>query len=289
MRFDIPPSREAVTRPTYLLAVDVGNSRVKAGMFTAGAADALPVCRRAVSAAVSQSLPWDVLREFVAGHGPVAGGVVAGANPAGVSRVLDDWPDDWPGPFRLSSRTELPLSVLVPAPDRVGIDRLLNAVAVNRVRDANRPAIVVDSGTATTVDLVDADGAFRGGAILPGFELAARSLNQYTALLPLLDLDDLAGTPPNGLGTDTRSALCSGLLWGHVGTVRELVARLSGAARELGSSMEPQLILTGGGGSVLRPEFPSARYEPYLPLQGLVIARESTGNPPPPIERIERP
>jgi type III pantothenate kinase len=262
---------------SYLLAVDVGNSRVKGGLFAAGATDALPVCRQAVSAAVSQSLPWAVLRQFVAAHGPVSGGVVAGANPAGVSRVLDDWPEDWPPPLRLASRAELPLAVRVPAPDRVGIDRLLNAVAVNRVREADRPAIVVDSGTATTVDLIDADGAFRGGAILPGFELAARSLNQYTALLPLLDLADLAQAPPNGLGTDTTSALCSGLLWGHVGTVRELVARLSGAATELGSAAEPQLLLTGGGGAVLRPEFPSARYEPHLPLQGLVIARESAG------------
>ena len=64
-----------------------------------------------------------------------------------------------------------------PWPDMVGIDRLVDAVAVNRLRDAKRSAAIVDVGTAITVDLVSANGAFLGGAILPGIAMAARALH----------------------------------------------------------------------------------------------------------------
>ena len=62
---------------------------------------------------------------------------------------------------------DLPLVVKLPRPDMVGVDRLLDALAANRLRTPGRPAVVVDVGSAITVDLVDADGAFLGGAILP--------------------------------------------------------------------------------------------------------------------------
>ena len=86
-----------------------------------------------------------------------------------------------------------------------------------------RPAIIVDSGTATTVDAVDADGVFLGGAILPGFGLLARSLQRYTALLPLITLEELGTGPPPAVGRDTTAAIKSGLFFGQLGAVRELV------------------------------------------------------------------
>src|SRR5262249_39329320 len=81
----------------------------------------------------------------------------------------------------------LPLRVLLERPDRVGIDRLLDAVAANSRRVPGVPAVVIDVGTAVTVDWLDGTGAFRGGAILPGLRLMAHALHDYTALLPLVE------------------------------------------------------------------------------------------------------
>src|SRR5205085_7856667 len=78
----------------------------------------------------------------------------------------------------------LPLATALPQPEKAGIDRLFNAVAVNSRRRPNAAAVVVDAGSAVTVDLVDEHGVFRGGAILPGLRLMAQALHDYTALLP---------------------------------------------------------------------------------------------------------
>ena len=94
-----------------------------------------------------------------------------------------------------------------------GIDRLVDAVAANRLRKSHRPAAIVDVGTAITVDLVAADGAFLGGSILPGIALSARALHEFTDLLPLVDVGELVEPPP-ALGTDTEAAMRSGLFWG---------------------------------------------------------------------------
>ncbi len=95
----------------------------------------------------------------------------------------------------------------------VGIDRLVDAVAVNRLRDAGRPAVVVDVGSAITVDLVSRDGAFLGGAILPGIAMSARAIHEFTDLLPLVEMSELIAPPPV-LGTATAPAMESGLFWG---------------------------------------------------------------------------
>ena len=154
----------------------------------------------------------------------------------------------------------------------MGIDRLLNAVAANHIRPDKTPAVIIDCGTATTVDYISAAGAFAGGAILPGFELSARALHQYTARLPLIDVATLGHSPPNPLGHNTAAAIQSGLFWGQLGAVRELITRLSD------DTVSPLILLTGGGGSLLQPYISEAIYEPHLSLQGLSLTacRENT-------------
>jgi type III pantothenate kinase len=135
------------------------------------------------------------------------------------------------------------------------------------VRPTGEPVIIVDSGTATTVDLVGADGVFAGGAILAGFELSALALHRYTALLPLVPPSDLKGTDPAPVGKNTRDAIRSGLFWGHIGAVKELVARLGQSQATV-----PQVILTGGAAALLAPHLPGrVRSESNLPLKGLAI------------------
>lgn len=265
--------------PGWVLAVDVGNSRIKVGLF-ADDPQGEPACLKQSGFALGDpwrgdDLPWDEVHA-----GDSVRGVIAGANPVGIDKVMDGWPEaKWGAPRVISQTADFPLTIDVDAPRKVGIDRLLNAVAVNRFRRANQPAIIVDSGTATTVDLVSADGAFCGGAILPGFELCARALHQYTALLPLISLDELSDHIPAARGRQTRAALHGGLYWGQIGAVRELVRQLIAEEAAGGRpASDVMLVLTGGGAPLLRESFAMqhAISKPYLALEGLVLVDRET-------------
>lgn len=258
------------------LLVDVGNSRVKFGLFTeANHSDHLPKCWHSTTSEVGTEYPWSQIRDWLSSQDldPVAG-FIAGSNPAEIGRVKAGWPSEWPSPIQLSYMEELfPLKVELPEPRKAGMDRLLNAVAANAMRKPNQPALIVDSGTATTVDAVDSQGAFLGGAILPGFDLCARALHHYTALLPLIPLEELSESVPDSIGQNTHAAMCSGLFWGQVGAVKELLAQ---ASRTLASD-DPLVLVTGGGGALLIRELPHARWLPHLSLQGLALVVESMG------------
>ena len=123
-------------------------------------------------------------------------------------------------PLTVAGAERIPLLTALPRPDLTGPDRLLASWAATILH--GRPVIVVDLGTATTVDAVDADGFFLGGAILPGLGLAAHALAEGTARLPRVDLE----LPDDAIGTDTATALQSGIVIGHLGAVRELVTRM---------------------------------------------------------------
>jgi len=258
----------------FVLCVDVGNSRTKFGLFRHEAAprrlSGLPECLAAAAVAHGQIVHWQTLcRELNVRQEDDVRGYIAGSSPDGVAVIRDGWPTGWPAPLRLDDVSEFPVQIRLDAPNHAGVDRILNAVACNMLRPAGTAAVIVDTGTATTVDAVSPEGAFEGGAILPGFELCARALHQYTALLPFVTIDEMCDESHEPLGTNTREALRSGLLWGQIGAIRELVRRLS--ARW---SAAPYLLLTGGGAPLAAPELPEARWEPCLSLQGLAVVAE---------------
>jgi type III pantothenate kinase len=275
-----------------LLAIDAGNSRLKFGLFVpshssfyrrtgqkisrmADVPGEFPSCRRFLAVPADDPIPWTRLISW-----QPEGTVIAGSNPQAVERVLREWPaSGLPGPLVVGDRATISISVDVDFPDKVGIDRLLSAVAANAMRPANRPAIVIDSGTATTVNFISRDGVFCGGAILPGLEMSAKALNHYTAVLPVLPVQDLGGEPPVAPGRNTREAIRNGLFWGHVGAIREIVRQLCiqqqlrepdfDAPEEHEES--PWMILTGGGGPVLSPQFPGLLSLRSLGMHGLVL------------------
>ena len=204
---------------------------------------------------------------------------IASVNRPAATRLID-----WLGQHRPDDRItllaagDLPLEVRLERPDMVGIDRLVDAVAVNRLRDAGRPAVIVDVGTAITVDLLSADGAFLGGAILPGIQMSARALHEFTDLLPLVDVSELTAPPP-ALGTATVPAMESGLFWGTVGAIRQLIEQLGhercrrGGSERLRHTASPQVFLTGGAAAgVAELLGPNARYVPNLTLAGIALA-----------------
>ncbi len=153
-------------------------------------------------------------------------GYLTGSSPEGVSVIREGWPAEWKSPTLLDDVLDFPVKIDLEKPNHAGIDRILNAVACNRIRPTGTPAVIVDTGTATTVDSISPEGAFEGGSILPGFELCARAVHQYTALLPFVTIDELSNESHEPLGTSTREALRSGLLWGQIGAIRELVRLL---------------------------------------------------------------
>jgi type III pantothenate kinase len=220
-------------------------------------------------------LPWS---EF---SSPITRALITGSNPREVDRIWSEWPQHWPPPERLADRGRLPIVIDVDFPEKVGIDRLLHAIAANIVREAEQPAVIISSGTATTVDYVDAQGRFCGGAILPGFDLCARALHQYTALLPLIEMSTVLShdATPAELGKNTEAAITSGLYWGHVGAVKELMRRLMHVDEV---HHHPLLLLTGGAAPLLHPHLPTiVRDEPHLALQGLALVAASTNEAAP--------
>lgn len=255
-----------------LVAVDIGNTRMKFGVFDSTAADLdLPAPATTLDlpsatddyASLARWLAPREVDEFSWWLGSV--------NRPAVTRLLA-WLRERPAPPQttLLAAGDLPLKVDLPRPDLVGIDRLLNAVAANALRPAGEPAVVVDLGTAITVDRVDSRGAFRGGAILPGIGLSARALHQFTDLLPLLEMVALAEPPPP-LGTSTVEALRSGLYWGALGGIRELVGRLN--------ELEPapaRVFLSGGAAPAVASLLSeSAAYVPHLTLGGIALAAQA--------------
>jgi type III pantothenate kinase len=265
--------------PHSLLAIDAGNSRIKFGLFSASATPegvgAWPECTEFLAIPVDEPVPIEVLRRWTQ-DGAIRA-VISGSNPPVVERVLAGW-QLGKEPLTVRNYHAIPVVAKVDFPEKVGLDRLLNAFAVNAIRPASRPAIVIDSGTATTVDFVSAAGDFCGGAILPGMELSAKALHQYTALLPLLPVQDLS-TVPVAPGRNTRDAIRNGLFWGQVGAIRELIRQICqqqgcavpGDASAGEESRTPLLVLTGGGGPVLSPQFPAAQRVASLGMHGLVL------------------
>lgn len=156
----------------------------------------------------------------------------------------------------------------------MGVDRLADVLAANRLRQPDRPAIVVDYGSAITVNLISRRGAFVGGAILPGIDMTARALHAFTDGLPLVDVTDA----PEVLERSTIGAIRFGLYWGAVGAVREVIARLDP------NYESTQIFLTGGGAPALAAELGQGtswqpQFVPHLTLAGVALAAAAAREP----------
>ncbi|MEH6644211.1 type III pantothenate kinase [Sulfitobacter sp.] len=155
----------------------------------------------------------------------------------------------------------LPVDVRVDAGTAVGPDRLVNTVAGYDLYGGD--LIVVDFGTATTFDVVAADGAYVGGVIAPGVNLSLEALHNAAAALPHIDISQ----PTCVVGTNTVACMQSGVFWGYIGLVREICARIKA---ERGRDM--RVISTGG----LAPLFQQAEalfdeYQDDLTMHGLTV------------------
>lgn len=135
----------------------------------------------------------------------------------------------------------LGIDVNIDRPEQAGADRLVNAVGARAHHSL--PAIVLDFGTATTLDLVGADGAYEGGIIAPGVALSIDALERAAAQLPRLELHSFETDLPI-LGKNTVAAMESGVFWGYVSMIDGLMSRLRAA--HAGPDDDMQAIMTGG-------------------------------------------
>jgi type III pantothenate kinase len=265
-----------------LLAIDIGNTNVTLGLFRAGA---LVATRRAGTDPRSTTDETEatldaLLRLDQAALADVASIVLASVVPA-MSAQVEAIAARREVPLVVATAGTVPIPVRVDRPGEVGADRLVNALAAGRLYGT--PAVVVDFGTATTLDCVAPDGAYVGGAIAPGLELGLEALAARTAKLPRVELR----APERAIARDTVTAIQAGTVIGYQGLASTLLGRVR---RELADAagVEPaavRAILTGGLAAA-----PWARgidgvdiIDPELTLKGLAILHaEVTGG-----ERLE--
>jgi type III pantothenate kinase len=163
-----------------------------------------------------------------------------------------------------------PMALDVDEPHNVGADRALNVIAAHEKYPGE--LVVIDFGTATTFDVVDASGAYKGGIIAPGINLSLDALVSAAAKLPRIAIE----APEDGsvIGRTTESQMLAGIYWGYVAMMEGLVARLK---EEIG---RPVTVLATGGLAILFDKrtdlFDSV--EPDLTIQGLSLLYERAGS-----------
>ncbi len=163
-------------------------------------------------------------------------------------------------PRVIGENVELGLAVRIAKPSEAGADRLVNAIGAHLTYPGD--LIVIDSGTATTFDVVAADGAFEGGIIAPGVNLSLQALHEAAAMLPRIAIQ----RPATVIGKDTVSNMQSGVFWGYIALIEGLVARIKA---EWGRPMT--VIGTGGVVSLFEGATDSIdRFDPDLTIRGLL-------------------
>lgn len=156
------------------------------------------------------------------------------------------------------------LNIRYENPREVGADRIVNAVA--GIEQYGTPLVVVDFGTATTFDYIDASGAYLGGAIVPGIGISAEALYQRAAKLPRIELSK----PKTVIGRNTVAAMQSGIIYGYAGQVDGIVKRIR---QEFG--VQPRVIATGGMADLIAGESETIEtVDSLLTLEGLRIVYE---------------
>lgn len=172
-------------------------------------------------------------------------------------------------PLIVGENTDIGIPVRTRKPAEVGSDRLVNALGALALYSG--PLIVVDSGTATKLDVVGRDGGFEGGVIAPGAHMSMEALHAAAAKLPRVALQE----PRQVVGDDTVSALQSGIFWGHVALIEGMIARIKAERNEAMT-----VIATGGVASLFHGATKAIdHFDPDLTIRGLLeVYRRNAGS-----------
>lgn len=250
-----------MTDSSHLVAVDVGNSSVK---LAAWGEDALrehairhdsprwdqAVLEWAVELFGDQPLLWRLASVRRSTANQLSDAICArGSQPL----------------IEFITHQHVPMTLAVDHPDRLGIDRLLSAFAASRRFPL--PLVVIDAGSAVTVDWIDHQGCFCGGAILPGLGLQSRALATETEALPQLQWDQ--PTPPTVPAKNTGDAMRGGILLGIAAAIDVLIVRYREAAQVAADQLT--VVITGGDARTISPHLHhNHQVMPNLVCRGLL-------------------
>jgi type III pantothenate kinase len=262
-----PHPDDAADRPSLpaLVALAIGNSRTRVGAFrgrelveavSLANSDPAAIAERALAAADQT------------GAERVPPVVLASVNPAMTERLRPLLAERGLGGM-LEVRKDIPLPIRHTLEEggekTVGVDRLLGALgAFHRSRQA---CVVIDAGTAITVDFIDGEGVFHGGAIAPGLRMMLHALHGGTALLPEVAFEPVGDDRP--FGKNTAEAMRLGVLAAARGLVRELTERYA-----VFYEGYPQVVATGGDCAIFENDGLVEHLVPDLQLLGIHAACE---------------
>lgn len=259
-----------------LLAIDIGNTSITTSLVRDGV---LAPTRRAPT--VPDASPEELgatLRDLLGLDG-VSGeqldGVVLSSVVPSLSGGVRWIADAMRIPLLVADATTVPIPIRVDHPEEVGADRLVDAYAAARLHSV--PAVVLDFGTATTVDAVGADGAYLGGAIAPGLELGLDALAMRTALLPRVE----PRAPARAIATDTVSAIQAGAVLGYQALAAGLLARVRAELSEATGVPAREIVAIATGGLSAAPWARAIEgvnvIDPELTLRGLATLWAEVG------------
>lgn len=237
------------------LVVDVGNSVISVGLYSGGRI----IARDAVSRREGEKAVRKCIAGLVKGQ-PVAGCAVASVVPSANRGLEQMLRREWGlRPLWISAKIPVGIPVSYPHPERLGADRIANAVAAEEL--VRSPVIVADFGTALTFDVVLPGRGYCGGVIVPGPLMFLESLAEGTAMLPRLEPGGVSGR----WGRSTEQAMLLGWKWGYTGMVDAITEKLSEA---IGPGVK--LVATGGMAKrVVRLLRSRYRVIPDLTLRGI--------------------
>jgi len=229
-----------------LLAIDVGNTNIAFGVFEG------ETLRATWNVATDLNKTADEYAVLLLNLLPREGLVLSDIDSAIVASVVpplepifEELSQRYLGvpPIVVGPGVKTGVRICTDNPREVGADRVVNAAAAHRLYDG--PLIVIDFGTATTVDAVSKEGDYLGGAIAPGIGIAAEALFERASKLPRIELIP----PEHAIGKNTVASMQSGIIFGYVGLIESLVTRIQ---RELGGKV--RVVATGGFADAIAKE-----------------------------------
>ncbi|WP_201977807.1 type III pantothenate kinase [Hymenobacter rubidus] len=235
----------------HTLALDIGNTAVKAGCF-----DGPVLCEMAAGLTAAEVV--GLVKRWQPQH------VIVASVAEDAVLTVEELRDMVPGDILAFSAgsTAVPLRNAYATPHTLGADRLAGAVGAATLRPG-RDTLVVDAGTALKFDLATADGTYHGGSIAPGLGMRLRALHTFTGRLPLVELPAADATIPL-VGDSTTGSLLSGVVNGTVAEITGLIAHYQQRYPGLG------VLLTGGDAAFLAARLPARIFVvPELVLLGL--------------------
>lgn len=222
-----------------LLAIDSGNTNVVFGVFDGTDFVKAFRCANDPKRTADEYIVWlsELMKLNGLDHTKITGTVIGSVVPETEFNLVSLCRRYFDGePIVIGEPgVELGIEVLIDRPEQAGADRLVNAVEAHRTYGG--PLICIDFGTATTFDVVDGDGNYRGGVISPGIRLSLEALYLASAKLPLVEV----APSKTVIGKSTVHAMQSGIFWGYVSMIEGMVDRIR---REYGEDMK--VIGTGG-------------------------------------------